>query len=428
MTEQRYVVIVDAYSSGSLYAPELRRRGFGSVHVQSTDPIPPDDLPAFVPGDHVANVIFDGDLERCLQALAPFAPRAVLAGCEQAVLLADRLSEALRLPTSNGTALSHTRRDKVAMQRRIAEAGLRSIPTQVAARWSDVEGWVAANLPVVVKPTASGGTDQVFICATVGQAQDAFHAILGKPNTFGQLNAQVIVQTLLVGVEYNVDNVSYDGRHFVTEIWRVDRLRVVGDQAPSAARPRGDHPIYDRGVMLPRRGAHQDVMIPYVEAVLDAIGIRFGPSHTELMWTADGPVLIEVAARLHGQKLQLSSELVTGISQATLALDAYLAPERFRERAATPYELHRELQRIELVCPRTGTLRGYGRLDDVRALRSFHKIELFIAPGSPIAKTTDLMTVPGFIDLIHVDPAVVEADHAQIRAWELADFYDIVAA
>lgn len=54
-------------------------------------------------------------------------------------------------------------------------------------------------------------------------------------------------------------------------------------------------------------------------------------------------------------------------------------------------------------------------------------MELFIEPGQPIAKTTDLMTVPGFIDLVHADAEVVEQDHEQIRAWELDDFYDIAA-
>lgn len=368
MTLIGHVVIVDAYSSGSLYAAELRQRGYGSIHVQSTDPIPPDDVASFIPSDHLTNIVFDGDLQRCVRAVAEYTPVCVLAGCEQAVLLADRLSEALGLATSNGTELSVTRRDKVAMQRHIAEAGLRSIPTQVAATWEGLEAWVADHLPVVVKPTSSGGTDQVFICASVAQAKDAFQSIIGRPNTFGEMNEQVIVQSLLVGIEYNVDNVSYDGRHFVTEIWRVDRLRVVGDQVPSAANLRGDHPIYDRGVMLPRSGAHQDRMIPYVERVLDAIGIRFGPSHTELMWTEEGPVLIEVAARLHGQRLQLSSELVTGLSQAKVALDAYLAPDQFLALAAKPYELHRELQRIELICP--GRARCAARVDSTTSVRS----------------------------------------------------------
>ena len=34
--------------------------------------------------------------------------------------------------------------------------------------------------------------------------------------------------------------------------------------------------------------------------MLDALGIRFGPAHTEVMLTATGPVLVESGARMHG--------------------------------------------------------------------------------------------------------------------------------
>ena len=422
MAARGNVVIVDAYSSGSLYAPELLKRGYRSIHIQSTDPIPPDDLPAFVASDHSVNLVFDGDLPSMVRAVREYQPLAVIAGCEQAVTLADQLAEALSLPTSNGTALSPTRRNKVAMQRRIAELGLRSIPTQVASEWASVVDWVTAHLPVVLKPPSSGGTDHVFICVTMQQAKDAFHAILGRPNTFGELNNEVVVQTLIEGIEYNVDHVSSAGQRFCVEMWRVDRLRVEGDHESAQ---RGRHPICSRGVMLPRHGEHQEVMVGYIERVLDALGIQHGPSHAELVWTEDGPVLLEVAARLHGQQLQTTSELVTGLNQAHLALDAYLEPEKFRARIGSSYELPREFYRIELICPRSGILRSYPLLDRVKALRSFHALELFVEPGRPIPKTTDLMTVPGYVDLIHADRDLIERDYEQLRGWELENFYDI---
>ena len=413
MTMRGYVGIVDAYSSGVLYAPELQRRGYESVHIQSTDPIPPDDLPSFRPGDHAANLVFDGDLEKLVCALAAYAPACVIAGCEQAVQLADQLSERLGVKT-NGTALSSARRDKFAMQRAVAAAGLASIPSHLVASWAEIAGWVAGNLPVVVKPPSSGGTDHVFICKTLADARVAFDSIVGHANTFGEMNHHAIVQPLIEGIEYNINHVSCDGHHYCTDIWRVDKVW-------------GEHPVYDRGVVLPRRGEHQDLMVPYVTGVLDAIGIKYGPSHCEVMLTSSGPVLLEVAARLHGQSVQTLVEVGSGVNQAKVTLDAYLDPDKFFARMGTPYELQKQLQRIELICPRPGTLRGFGRLDDVRALPSFHTMKLYIEPGQQVTETVDLMTLPGFLDLVHPDPAVVERDHDLLRAWEADDFYDIVS-
>lgn len=408
------VAIVDAVSSGSLYAAELAKRGYDSIHVQSIDPFPPDDLPSFVPHDHIANLVFDGDLERSVRALREYAPRCVIPGAENGVRLADRLSVALGV-ANNGLALGDARRNKFAMQNAVAAAGLPAIPSRMSHRWDDVADWVSNNLPVVVKPPASGGTDHVSICTTTADAKHAFESIVGHINTFCELNEHALVQTLLRGTEYIVNHASCDGQHYVTDIWRVDKVR-------------SGTPVYDRGVLLPSRGELQDRMVPYVQSVLDALGIRFGASHTELMLTDDGPIFIEVAARLHGQSPQPLCEKVMGFSQITATLDAYLAPKSFAERAKRPYELQRHVQRVELICPRSGTLRTWPGLDAFRKLPSFYKLAMNVFPDQPIFKTIDLMTSPGYIDLIHEDPDVIEQDHQRLRAWEVEGLYDIAPA
>lgn len=374
--------------------------------------MPPDDVSSFVPTDHAANIVFDGDVERCAKALAPYAPVCILAGAEQAVTLADQLSERLGLPT-NGTARSEMRRNKFEMQRGIQAAGLASIPGQLTDRWDAVEAWVRENLPVVVKPVASAGTDQVFVAATLDVAKAAFEAIVGTPNTFGDLNAKVLIQRKMEGVEHNVNMVSLDGVHRVVGLWRVNKFI-------------GAHPLYDRLVLLERDGEIQDALVAYMSKVLDALGVRVGPSHADVMWTDQGPVLIEVGVRLTGQSIQEPTEVALGgLSQVKLSLDAYLDPAGFEANAPVRYKLHKHLQRVELVSPRGGTLRALPRLDEVRGLRSFHELKLFTKPGEPIARTTDIMTVPGVVDLIHVDGAVIEEDYATLRGWERDGFYDV---
>ena len=41
-------------------------------------------------------------------------------------------------------------------------------------------------------------------------------------------------------------------------------------------------------------------VIAYAAQVLDAVGLHYGPSHLELIVTADRPTIVELNSRLHG--------------------------------------------------------------------------------------------------------------------------------
>ena len=53
-------------------------------------------------------------------------------------------------------------------------------------------------------------------------------------------------------------------------------------------------------VSLARYYETEKSLLSYTVKVLDALGFRYGPSHTELMLTPKGPRLIETAARPMG--------------------------------------------------------------------------------------------------------------------------------
>jgi biotin carboxylase len=403
------VCLVDAMSSGSLLAPALRDRGFRSIHVQTGKQMASSLKGSFVIADHAAQIVFDGDFERCLDEVAGHRPVCVIPGMEVGVLLADRLSERLGLPT-NGSRLSAARRDKFEMQRRIGEAGLRCIPTHRATAWPSAEAWLTrlSRYPVVLKPPASAGTDHVHICRSAAEAKAAFERILGAITIFDASNDAVVIQPFIEGTEYIINSASCGGHHLVSDMWRMAKLAA-------------EHPLYDYGELTPTTGEIADQLVGYAWRVLDALGIRFGAAHIELFWTDDGPVLIEVGARLDGQHIPMLCQEVLGHSQVTATLDAYLSPEQFfaRPRPAPS----RDVRRVELISPRSGVLKALPRLGELRALRSFHQVKLGVQPNQRIAKTIDFLTVPGFVDLVHPDPQAVQADHARIRAWEQQDFY-----
>jgi biotin carboxylase len=405
--------IVDAHSSAQQFAPAFRERGIETVHIQSRDPIPHRWQP-FDGSVHVDNIVHAGDLEATAQRVLEHRPLCVIPGTDTGVMLADALTERLGL-ASNGTTLSKARRDKFAMHKTLERAGVRAIPSLLSSDWSEIEAWIGrlGRFPVVLKPSDSGGTDFVFVAKTLQEAHEAFTTILGATSYFETIIDKVLVQEFIAGTEYLMNTVSVAGHHFMTDWWSLDKV-VDGN------------PIYEYGRLEPLRSELQRSVFAYVCSVLDALGVRFGPVHTELMLTPEGPILIEVNCRVIGAKLQIPIAAVLGYSDISVTIDAYTDPARFFARMNGPVPaITRQLSRVDLISPKTGTLTGLPRLDDVRALRSFFQVGSYVKIGGNLQRTIDLFTCPGFVDLIHEDPAVIHDDYQRIRAWEAADFYQV---
>ncbi|WP_127452608.1 hypothetical protein [Streptomyces sp. B29(2018)] len=69
--------------------------------------------------------------------------------------------------------------------------------------------------------------------------------------------------------------------------------------------------------------------------MLDALGIRNSPAHTEVMLTATGLVLIETGARLGGATSPAVVEQHCGMSQTALAAAALATPKDFDDLPTT---------------------------------------------------------------------------------------------
>lgn len=66
--------------------------------------------------------------------------------------------------------------------------------------------------------------------------------------------------------------------------------------------------------------------------------------------------------------------------------------------------------RCRWCCRVEGELLSFENLEEIRGLRSFKSIELKMKPGDRVRRTTDFLTSPGSVMLVHPDPAVVRAD------------------
>jgi biotin carboxylase len=240
--------------------------------------------------------------EQTINALKelPFPVRAIIPGAETGVELADQLSHRMGL-RSNGVAKSLARRNKYHMGEAVRSAGVRAVVQAMCQTEEEVRKFVRGlpgnNSRCVVKPVQSAGSDDVFLCADEDEAVTALGRIIGTMNGVGLHNDCVLVQEYLKGKEYVIDKVSLDGKHKLVGIWEYEK-RSVNDS----------HFVYFGMRLMDPNPEKMQIMVRYADQVLDALDIRHGPSHMEVMldnWgTAEEPqyvpCLVEVGARCQG--------------------------------------------------------------------------------------------------------------------------------
>lgn len=180
-------MIVDPFSTGAHLAVEVVKKGFKCVRIFSIWDSPLTSLvQEGVAVEFDATVQYNdqaADIEdstnqtvAALEAL-PFHIVALIPGAETGVELADRLSERLGL-RSNGQDGSEARRNKYLMGEKVRSAGVRAVKQKMCRSIQDVQEFVdsfykdgAKSLKVVVKPIQSAGSDDVFLCRTLEEAE-----------------------------------------------------------------------------------------------------------------------------------------------------------------------------------------------------------------------------------------------------------------
>lgn len=403
------IVIVDPYSSGKLLAPAFRERGFQCIALHTADPASTALGASLIAQDFEQHHLFDGSLQRCIASITAQGPvRCVLPGTESGVTLANELAAAMGL-AHNPPELAAARRHKYLMQETIARAGLRAIRQARVGSVAEALDWAAAQgrWPVVVKPAASAGSDGVRLCADADELAAGVTAILEKRNFLGLANDEAILQEYVTGTEYVVDTVSCAGRHYTTNLCRY-RKEVINGAF-----------VYRRTYFLPATGPAAEALIAYNDAVLDALGITQGAAHSEIMLTEDGPVLIEVGARLHGG---VSGPLIVErcarhAPQALLA-DSYVAPERFAQAAREVNAFSAKAVAYCFVNAKTGRVRGFPMDEAMKSLPSFFELKRTFGVGHHAVPTADLYSSPGWVVLVHEDEQQFLRDIAQVEHWE----------
>lgn len=426
MREQHIAIIVDAYSTGKDLAPEFKKHGLECIHIRSSSNLP--SKYAHKKEHFVESLSYEGNFQdpnkltvlieelKNLEAKNHYQFILCVPGSESGVELADSLSEKLNL-TTNGTSLSRARRDKYEMTETVQKAGIQTAKHCKSDNSYDIAAWVireAGSYPIVLKPLESASNDHIFFCNNLEEITSARDEILKTPNLFGKPNKEVLAQSFIYGQEYIVNTVSWEGRHYLAEIWRITKK-------PGTI-------TYDRAEIVHDDETALDVLFKNTKKVLDILGIRFGPGTTEWKYTPDGgPVLLESAARLMGDASVSFSEEMIGFSQLSLTVEAYLTPDSFLKRLSQ--ETRPEMQNengqrkhgmsVILISNSKGILKKNIKVSEFNIIKTmFSQPKIGVQKGDVLHETKDYLTAVGQIDLISTDQNQLFKDYSRIRKIE----------
>jgi hypothetical protein len=417
----RTVAVVHPYSTGQLYQRMFAARGWRVVAVLDPDPLPvfSASVTALDPRNYAGCCYLSGagDLDGVAAELRRYAPDVVVAGSESAIIWADALAARLGLP-GNDPATSRVRRSKYLQMEALRAAGLRHAHTGWAGTPGEaIDVAEAIGYPVVVKPVdGAAGVDTVF-CDTAAQVAVAFRADAGRVNVMGSRNDGMLIQERLLGPQYTVNTVTYPGPDrqpvtYVTDAWLAKRRGIAGGKM-----------IFEGRWLLDSADPAVQRAGDYVTKVLAAVGMRYGPAHTEVIDTTAGMTLVEVNARPAGCADPDAAAWALLDSPLELAAHAAADPGRFHQM----YHRHRyqviagavQLD-LAATCPGRVSVVALGRL---RALPSVRGFAGHLIPGEPVPPTVDLATSPGSVWLASNDPWQLAADIKQIRRLEAEELY-----
>ncbi|WP_036665579.1 ATP-grasp domain-containing protein [Paludibacterium yongneupense] len=404
-----WVIIVDPYSSGIVYAPAFAARGLHCLAVRSSASVPERFLKGFQAADFDGGMLYDADAALKHIGDAPVA--AVVAGCEIGVAVAEDLAARLGLQ-GNSPCTTERRRHKHQMQQALALAGLRHIPTTLVRAQGEIEallGQLNQEDNYVVKPVNSAATDGVvFARGRDGVAQALGRAAWDRINNLGEVNVGFVIQPFIQGPEYVVDMVAHAAGYTVASLSVYRKIARNGSAF-----------VYAGLEVLDAERAEYAELIEYARQAAHALGMRQGPVHMELILSAKGPVMIEAGARLHGGVAPSLFKDCHAPDLVSLAIDAYLGvPIQTRVSC-----LAQAGHILFLINDRMQIFSGESRrlTDALHALPSYRGHRLFVAPGDTLAPTVDLASCPGIVWLAHPSQETLRDDVRRCETLQLVE-------
>ena len=407
--------------TGRTFAVAARDRGLRPVLLSSH----PERYP-WVAEDAVDTARADTTDPACIADVArAAASNARLAGIvtssEYFVAVTARAAARLGLPGADPAAVEGCR-DKRRQRAALARSGV-AVPAHFPATTAQAAAAAASEIgfPVVVKPADGSGSRGVRLCRDPAEVHDHADGLLtrrhderGRP-TIGA----VLVEEYVPGPEFSVETfgteiVGITAKHLGPSPWFVE----YGHDFPANTDPAAPDPLLGAtGCGEPPSrgpGATGCGEAPALDA-LEALGLGFGPAHTEIRLGPHGPVVIEVNPRLAGGRIPMLVRLATGIDLVGAAVDVAIGATG---PLPPPGPGHASIR--FLVAPQAGRVRRTGGVADAAAVPGVVDVAIAARPGQRVGGTGSFLDRVGHVIAAATTPAAARtAAEAALSLLEL---------
>ncbi|WP_172651780.1 ATP-grasp domain-containing protein [Rhodococcus opacus] len=282
------------------------------------------------------------------------------------------IGEALGLSTHSRRTVTSVH-DKNAMRAALRESGVDATASAVVADVDALRAFAFEHgFPCVVKPVCGAGSAGVAVVREESALAAAFARAGGDFD--GLTTSGVLVERFHEGPQFSVEAFSECGEHQIVAVTRKfsDPANFVelGHVAPAALSAEQEERIHT-----------------YVTSVLDAVGVEFGATHTEIVLTPTGPRVIETHVRMGGDEIPSLALDATGVDLAECVvrqtvgekvlpgIRAVLAEERPARCSAIWFA----------AAPVAGVLVDVSGVDDARKVDGVTDVQLLVRPGGAVA-------------------------------------------
>lgn len=336
----------------------------------------------------------------------PQAAAGIVALGDREALIAAHVAQILKVPFHSPRA-AEIARNKFLFRERCQATGLRTPRFQRLPLDSDVAAAAeAATFPCVLKPlvlSASRGVIRADTPAEFTAALARIRALLKTPEVLKMQDpeaAWLLVEEFIPGAEIAVEALMTEGRL---------RVLAIFDKPDPLNGPFFEETIYVTPSRLSAEG--QSEVEVTLSAATKAVGLRHGPLHAELRITADGPVMLECAARPIG-----------GLCARTLRFEKQMSLEHLLLRHAAGENVeHLQRERwaagvMMIPIPEAGIFLSVEGLEEAGRVEGIEAIEITAKPQQKLVPLPEGASYLGFIFARSENPAQVEAALRQAHA------------
>ncbi|MGW5151658.1 ATP-grasp domain-containing protein [Rhodococcus koreensis] len=281
------------------------------------------------------------------------------------------IGEALGLSTHSRRTVASVH-DKNAMRAALRESGVDGTASAVVADVDALRTFVFEHgFPCVVKPVCGAGSAGVAVVREEGALAAAFARAGGDFD--GLTTSGVLVEQFHEGPQYSVEAFSECGEHQVVAV-----TRKFSDPAT----------FVELGHVAPAdlSTAQEESIHTYVTRVLDAVGVEFGATHTEVVLTPAGPRVIETHVRMGGDEIPSLAFDATGVDLAECVVRQTVGEKVLPGiRAVLAEERPARCSAIWFAAvPVAGVVTGVSGFDDTGKVEGVTDVRLLVRPGDAV--------------------------------------------